>query len=89
LNDKADKQSLYQRLDYQKELTRQELRQRHLVLYNAAGTNVSAAYFDRKSSPFPFIVDRKIYWAAFSDPLEAHYVDCERLCGKAHRLGFL
>ena len=71
--DKAAKQTLYQRLDYQGELTRQSLAQRHLVLYNAAGTNVSATYFDRHEYP-TFVVEHKLYWAAFADPQEAHYV---------------
>jgi len=70
---KADKQTLYERLDYQRELTVQSLAHRHLVLYNAAGTNVSAAYFDRKKHP-RFLVEHKLYWAAFSNQREAHYV---------------
>jgi hypothetical protein len=71
--DKADKQSIYERLDYQSGLTCQSLRHRHLVLYNAAGTNVSAAYFDRNLQP-RFVVEHKLYWAAFSNAREAHYV---------------
>lgn len=72
--DKAGKQNLYERLDYQKELTRQEFRQRHLVLYNHSGMNVAAAYFDRHDQLAPFIVDVKLYWAAFSTRREADYV---------------
>lgn len=71
--DKASKQTLYERLDYQSELTIQSLVHRHLVLYNAAGTNVSAAYFDRHEHP-RFLVEHKLYWAAFSTVREAHYV---------------
>jgi len=71
--DKAAKQTLYERLDYQGELTSQSLVHRHLVLYNAAGTNVSATYFDRHDYP-TFVVEHKLYWAAFADPQEAHYV---------------
>jgi type I restriction-modification system DNA methylase subunit len=71
--DKADKQSLYGRLDYQKGLTIQILSYRHLVLYNAAGTNVSASYFDRTEYP-TFVVDHTLYWAAFVNPDEAQYV---------------
>jgi type I restriction-modification system DNA methylase subunit len=71
--DKADKQTVYEWLDYQGKLTAQSLRQRHLVLYNAAGTNVSAAYFDRRDYP-TFVVEHKLYGAAFADPDEAHYV---------------
>jgi hypothetical protein len=72
--DKAAKQNLYQRLDYQKELTRQDLRQRYLVLYNHSGMNVAAAFFDRGLEPIPFIVDVKLYWAAFATKDEANYV---------------
>jgi N-6 DNA Methylase len=71
---KAGRISLLGWLDYQGKLTAQNLNQRHLVLYNAAGTNVSAAHFDRKSNPLPFVVEHKLYWAAFNDPTEADYV---------------
>lgn len=71
--DKAGKQTIYERLDYQGELTNQSLKHRHLVLYNAAGTNVSATYFDRHDYP-TFVVEHKLYWAAFSNVHEAHYV---------------
>lgn len=71
--DKAEKQTIYQWLDYQGKLTNQSLNPRHLVLYNAAGTNVSATYFDRHEYP-TFVVEHKLYWSAFADPQEAHYV---------------
>jgi type I restriction-modification system DNA methylase subunit len=71
--DKADKQTVYEWLDYSGKLTAQNLKHRHLVLYNAAGTNVSAAYFDRAEHP-RFVVEHKLYWAAFSDAREAHYL---------------
>ncbi len=71
---KAGRMTALQWLDYQGKLSAQDLKYRHLVLYNAAGTNVSAAYFDRKLSDSPFVVDHKLYWAAFSDPQEADYV---------------
>ena len=72
--DKADKQSLYQWLDYQTKLTRQELRHRFLVLYNSDGMNVSATFFDRNSHPLRFIADCTLYWAAFSNHEEADYL---------------
>jgi type I restriction-modification system DNA methylase subunit len=71
--EKAEKQTIYERLDYQRGLTIQSLKHRHLVLYNAAGTNVSAAYFDRSEHP-RFVVEHKLYWGAFADASEAHYV---------------
>jgi len=36
--------------------------------------NVAAAYFDRHNQIAPFIVDVKLYWAAFSVRQEADYV---------------
>jgi len=71
---KAGKQTVYQRLDYQRELTRQDLSQRHLVLYNMSGTNISAAHFDSASVKLRFVIDSTIFSAAFSDPSEADYV---------------
>ncbi len=71
--EKADKETVYAWLDYQGKLTAQNLRHRHLVLYNAAGTNVSATYFDRHEHP-RFVVEHKLYGAAFSNAREAHYV---------------
>ncbi len=71
---KAARQSALQRLDYQKGLTSQSPRHRHIVLYNAAGTNVSAAYCDRSSLSLHLVVEHKLYWAAFSKASEAYYV---------------
>jgi type I restriction-modification system DNA methylase subunit len=71
---KAAKQSLYERLDYQGELTNQQIQQRYLVLYNHSGMNVSATYFDRHNQIAPFIVDVKLYGAAFNSRDEAYYV---------------
>ncbi len=72
--DKADRQNLYERLDYQKELTRQHFKQRYLVLYNHSGMNVAAAFYDRGTAKVPFIVDVKLYWAAFNTREEGDYV---------------
>src|SRR5580704_2226110 len=47
--DKAERQSLYEWLDYQGKLNAQHLNHRYLVLYNAEGTNVAATFFDRSS----------------------------------------
>ncbi len=47
--DKADRQTLYERLDYQKELTRQTFQQRHLVLYNHSGMNGLVPIFETNS----------------------------------------
>lgn len=71
---KAARQTIYERLDYQRELTRQQLGQRHLVLYNAGGTDVSAARFDRDAHPLRLIVEHKVYWIAVENEEEANYL---------------
>ena len=71
---KAEKQTLYQRLDYHGGLTVQNLAHPYLVLYNAAGTNISAAVVQRQRLPLPFVVEHKLYWAAFDNEQEANYL---------------
>ncbi len=66
--------TLLQWLDYSGKLTSQSPAHRHLVLYNAAGTNVSATYCDRKAINLPLLVEHKLYWAAFNNPAEAYFV---------------
>jgi len=71
---KAERQTLYERLDYHAGLTYQTLSAPYLVLYNAAGTNISAAVIHRHSLPLPFVVEHKLYWAAFDSQEKAHYL---------------
>ncbi len=61
-------------LDYSNKLTKQPLDRRYLVLYNAAGTNLSAAVLDRKNASRPFFVDAKLYYFPTSRVQEAHYL---------------
>ncbi len=72
--DKASKQTAYQRLAYQGGLSAQNLTQRYLVLYNAEGTNVAAAFFDRSMHALPLIVEHTVYWAALASREEADYL---------------
>lgn len=69
-----DSHTLLEWLDYSGKLTAQAPRQRHLVLYNAAGTNVSATYCDREALELSLVVEHKLYWAAFDDPSEAYFL---------------
>jgi hypothetical protein len=71
---KAEKQTVYERLDYQRELTNQRLSSRYIVLYNAAGTNVAAATLDRQSCDLPFIVEHKLYWLGCDTLAETDYL---------------
>jgi hypothetical protein len=66
--------SLLQWLNYSGKLTSQSPAHRHLVLYNASGTNVSATYVDRQAVTLRFLVDHKLYWVAVREPAEAHYL---------------
>lgn len=71
---KAESQSVYERLDYQRELTGQNLKHAILVLYNAAGTNVCAATIDRRALSLPFVVEHKLYWYAAANQETADYL---------------
>lgn len=71
---KADRQSIYECLDYQGKLTAQNLDERHNVLYTAEGSNVAAAYFDRASLPLPLFVEHVLYRAPFETADECHYL---------------
>ena len=71
---KAKRLSLLQRIDYQKGLTSQSYLNRYLVLYNAAGTNVSATFCDADALDLRLIVEHKLYWGAFAKAEEAHYL---------------
>jgi hypothetical protein len=71
---KAGSQSALQRLDYQRGLTSQSPRYRHLVLYNSNGTNVSATHVDTSMLQLPFIVDHTLYRITVSDASEAIYL---------------
>lgn len=72
--DKADRQSVYEWLDYQGKLTAQNITDCHMVLYNAGGTNLAATYLDRSSLAEPLIVEHKLYWSSFESGDEAHYL---------------
>ncbi len=72
--DKASKQDVYERLDYQNELTIQDLSVRFMVVYNAAGTNLAAAVVDRSHIPLPFVVEYKLYHCSVDSADEGHYL---------------
>lgn len=71
---KAENETVYGWLNYQQKLTNQQLSSRYIVLYNAAGTNVAAATFDRESCDLPFIVEHKLYWLGCGSLEEADYL---------------
>lgn len=72
--DKASKQDVYERLDYQEELTIQDLSVRYMVVYNAAGTNLAAAVVDRSHIPLPFVVEHKLYHCSVDSADEGYYL---------------
>lgn len=71
---KSERLSAIGRLNFNKGLTSQDLGARFLVLYNAAGTDVSAAVLDRQSLPRPFVVEHKLYAAYLNSRQEADYL---------------
>lgn len=72
--EKGNRETVYEWLDYQGKLTAQDLNDRHMVLYNAAGTNISAAYLDRAVLKQPFLVDHTTYWLSCRSQEEAEYL---------------
>jgi hypothetical protein len=61
-------------LDYSSKLSKQPLERRYIVIYNAAGTNISAAVFDRNRIKTVFLVDHTLYYFATSRVREADYL---------------
>ncbi|MGH9667615.1 MAG: Eco57I restriction-modification methylase domain-containing protein, partial [Bryobacteraceae bacterium] len=71
---KAGQVSLYEWLDYQSKLTAQRLEDEHVVLYNAAGTNVSATSIRRSEFALPVIAEHKVYLGRGTGAEEADYL---------------
>jgi hypothetical protein len=71
---KGDKQSIYDRLDYQHTLTGQNPKASWLVLYNAAGTDVSAAVVEPHELDYLLVVEHKLYLMEAESAEEAHYL---------------
>jgi type I restriction-modification system DNA methylase subunit len=71
---KAEKMSLYERLDYQSELTSQRLSGEHVILYNSTGTNVSAVRVQRQDFPLPLLIEHTAYWGVVTGANEADYL---------------
>lgn len=71
---KAKQASLFEWLNHQNKLTRQNPKQRYLVLYNAAGTHLAATQVDRQALQLPFVVDAKLYWTATGTRQHSDYL---------------
>lgn len=71
---KADKQTIYQWLDYNKKLTNQNLKSKFLVLYNSSGTNISACFINREALKSKFVVESTLYWCEVGSEEEAYYL---------------
>ena len=72
--DKAGKQSIYARLDYNRGLISQNPVARFIVLYNAAGTDVCATRVDTTELPGTFVAEHKLYRADFATMEEADFL---------------
>jgi hypothetical protein len=71
---KASQTSLYEWLDYQGKLTAQRLSDKHVVLYNAAGTNASAVNVPISDLRLPLVAEHKVYRGAVDSAEEADYL---------------
>ena len=71
---KAPRQSVYEWLDYSGKLTAQNLNSKFVLLYNASGTNISAALHEVDTTGPRFVVDAKLYVATFETAEEGYYL---------------
>ena len=67
------KATLEEWLDYSSKLSKQFSNKRYMVLYNASGTNISAACLDT-ADMVPFFADGKTYWYSTGSEKEANYL---------------
>ncbi|HIE02559.1 MAG TPA: SAM-dependent DNA methyltransferase [Thiotrichaceae bacterium] len=78
--------SLYEYLDWQKKLTRQNLNSRYLVFYTASAQDANAVVADRKKLELELIIESTTYWFATDNLNEAHYFTCFLNCGYTNQL---
>ena len=81
---KVERMNVYQRLDYQKNLTLQNLRKRFKVLYNTSGTYLVSCVVENKPITMKInsvkvkvngvIADWKTYWMETNNEDEAYYL---------------
>lgn len=65
---------IWERIDYNNQLSKQFGRSKHVVVYAASGSRVNAAYFEASKFSLPFIARDKTYWASFTTKNEAAFV---------------
>jgi len=70
---KQNRMTLYQRLNFQRGITEQNINLRYLVLYTASAQDASAVIIDRKQLELEFIIESKAYWFATNHSEEAYY----------------
>lgn len=73
-NEKSKKMSLYGRLDFQKTLTGQNIKDRYCVIYTSSAKDVCAGIIDRKLHKKTFIAESKTYLYSTDDLDEANYL---------------
>jgi methylase of polypeptide subunit release factors len=71
---KADQQDLYQWLNYQNKLMKQNPEADYIVLFNAAGKNMSAAFFEVRKVMRPFYAEHTVYWISTQTAEEGYYL---------------
>lgn len=79
---KSKSASVYEWLDYSNKLTAQDPSAKHIVLYNAAGTDISACTVDARDVHPAFVADAKTYKTDCKSASEAAYL-CSFLNSRA------
>ncbi len=71
---KSAAMTLHQRLDFQRNLSKQSLSHDHLVVYSASAKNASAVVIDQRTLDRPFVSENVSYWYGTDDRDEADYL---------------
>ena len=66
-------EELFKRIDFNSNLTNQNLQKRYLLLANASGSRQYVSFTDTESLPLPFIARDKTYQWWTNDKNEARY----------------
>ena len=72
--EKSRNMSSFERINYQRGITSQDLSKKYLVLYNTTGTNANSLILDREKIDLQFIVDYKTFVFYTNDYDEASFL---------------
>jgi hypothetical protein len=72
--EKSERLTCYDRINYQRGLTEQNINSKFMVLYNTSGMNANSVVIDRRNFNLEFVVDYKSFVIYLDEPEEAYYL---------------